>query len=168
MSDFVFFWKPNEKNGFMSQWYEAEIYIGGIKYINCEQYMMASKAMLFGDKEVYEKIMKEINPAKIKKLGKEVRNFDERKWNLHKYRIILEGNFAKFSQNDDLLSLLFETEDAILAEASPYDRIYGIGMKADNPDVEDTYKWGENLLGSAIMAVRNMFLADEASCRSIL
>lgn len=168
MSDFVFFWKPDEKNGFMSQWYEAEMYIGRIKYINCEQYMMASKAMLFGDKEVYEKIMKETNPAKIKKLGKEVRNFDDRKWNFHKYRIILEGNFAKFSQNDDLLSLLFETEDAILAEASPYDRIYGIGMKADNPDVEDTYKWGENLLGSAIMAVRNMFLADEASCRSIL
>ncbi len=167
--DYIFFWKPKDKYGYMSQWYPAEMYVGGIKYANCEQYMMSQKALLFNDNsKVYAKIMKEMNPHNIKDLGREVKNFDERIWNLHKYRIILEGNFAKFSQNEDLLEMLFDTEDAILAEASPYDRIYGIGMSADNPNVEDTTKWGENLLGNAIMAVRNMFLADENTCRSIL
>lgn len=156
LKNFVFFWKPNEKNGYLSQWYPTEMYVGGIKYVNCEQYMMAAKAMLFEDLVTYYEIMKETNPHNIKKLGRTVKNFNERIWNQHKERIIFEANYAKFTQNSDLQDrLVQETGDAILAEASSYDRIYGIGMTIDNPDVKDISKWGENILGEAIMKVRN-------------
>lgn len=157
---YLFFWKPKEKNGYLSQWYSAEMYIGGTKYANCEQYMMAQKAILFNDKDIYHKIMITTNPSVIKNLGRKIKNFDEEIWDLHKKRIIFEGNFAKFSQNNNLLEKLLETKELILAEASPYDRIYGIGMKVDDPNIQDTSKWGDNLLGCTLMNVRNLLISD--------
>lgn len=169
MSNYIFFWKPKDKNGYLSQWYPAEMYIGGLKYVNCEQYMMASKALLFNDTAIFNnKIMNETNPSKIKDVGREVKNFDESVWNKHKDRIIFEGNLAKFSQNVDLLKLLLNTGDSILAEASPYDRIYGIGMKEDNPNIKNTSKWGQNILGNAIMNVRDLLRFDERILRSFV
>ena len=47
------------------------------------------------------------------------------------------------------------TEGAVLAEASPFDRIWGIGMDEDKAQKCESKKWrGDNLLGFAIMEVR--------------
>ena len=117
--------------------------------------MMAQTAVLFGDKEVLQKIMSADNPAVYKSLGRQIRNFDEKIWNEHKFDIVVNGNTAKFSQNPELLDFLLKTGDRVLVEASPYDRIWGIGLAKDTPDIENPFKWkGENLLGFALMEVR--------------
>ena len=63
----------------------------------------------------------------IKDLGRKVHNFDGTVWDKNKISIVLDGNLAKFSQNEKLKSMLLSTGDKILVEASPYDKIWGIG-----------------------------------------
>ena len=111
-----------------SQWYDCCFVVNGVQYHTAEQYMMAGKARLFGDKEVLQEIMEVGNPHKYKKLGRKIRGFEQTLWDTHKYEIVVEGNKAKFSQNPDLKEFLLSTGDAIIVEASPYDKIWGIGM----------------------------------------
>lgn len=161
-SDFVFFWNDNEENGFLSQWYHAQMSVDGVTYTSCEQYMMAKKALAMEDVEYYILIMHEKDPSKIKQLGREVRNFDTEKWSRIVPKIIYEGNLAKFSQNLDLRNKLFETGQALLAEASPVDTKYGIGLAADDPDAKDPSKWkGSNLMGETLMRVREALMRSE-------
>lgn len=73
-----------------------------------------------------------------------------------KYSIVLNGNWRKFSQNRDLREFLLSTGDSVLAEASPYDGIWGIRLAADAEDARNPLKWkGDNLLGFALMEVRD-------------
>jgi len=153
---FVFFWKEYLENGHFSQWYPAPFQVEGIRYFHNEQYMMAKKALLFGDTRTYNKIMKESEPAACKALGKSVANFNQQLWDSSKEEIIYNANYAKFSQNPELKAALLATGDAIIAEASPYDKIWGIGLKATDPESQDPMKWkGQNLLGKALMRVRD-------------
>lgn len=139
----------------LSQWYPCEFEAEGIKYTSAEQYMMAEKARLFGDEEIRAQILKTSDPAICKKLGRKVRNFNQERWNKNRENIARKGNFYKFSQNAKLREFLLSTGDKILVEASPRDRIWGIGMGKSNPDALDPAKWrGRNLLGFAIMSAR--------------
>lgn len=95
------------------------------------------------------------DPRKIKALGRKIANFDETIWCRHKYNIVVKGNFAKFSQNDKLKKKLLSTGNKIICEASPYDKIWGIGLSTSQTDVHDPSKCqGQNLLGRALMDVR--------------
>lgn len=158
---FILFWGHTENPGrvtkaCLSQWYPCRFEIEGIAYCCTEQYMMAQKAVLFGDRETYERIMESDQPKEIKALGREIRGFDQDKWDEYKYQIVLKGNIAKFSQNEPLKEFLLGTGDAVLAEASPYDRIWGIHLAMDNPLAMDLRSWqGENLLGFALMETRD-------------
>lgn len=159
---FIFFWghQPSKdgtitKTSF-SQWWRSSFSINIDTYCCMEQYMMAEKARLFKDVETLEKIMRSNNPKEIKVLGRQVRNFDENIWKKNRYSIILNGNYAKFMQNEDLRLFLISTKDSILVEASPYDKIWGIGMSANNENIENPLLWqGLNLLGFALMEVRD-------------
>ena len=118
--------------------------------------MMAKKAELFKDDEVLEKIIQCNSPAEAKKLGREVKNYDDKLWLENRYEIVKQGNFYKFSQNLDLKNFLLNTKDRVLVEASPVDPIWGIGMAEDHKDVLNPEKWkGLNLLGFALMEVRD-------------
>ena len=153
---FVFFWKLHHKNEEFSNWYPCDITIEGIKYFCVEQYMMAKKALLFGDLDIYQQIMKSADPGECKDLGKLVKNFVSSVWDKCKYEIVYNANYAKFHQNDDLMGKLIATGDEIMAEASPLDSIWGIGMAADNPNAKDPDLWnGENLLGNILMEIRD-------------
>ena len=89
-------------------------------------------------------------------LGRKVKNFDEKKWNETKYSIVFAGNLLKFSQDENLKDFLLSTKNDIIVEASPYDKIWGMGMSADDEFVENPTRWkGENLLGFALMEVRD-------------
>ena len=117
---------------------------------------MAGKAELFDDKETREKILASRSPKQIKELGRRVKGFEQATWYKAKFSIVLNGNWCKFSQNMELKAFLLSTGDAILAEASPYDGIWGIRMQADAPDSANPLKWrGQNLLGFALMEVRD-------------
>ena len=158
---FVYFWGHTPaKNGVtstcLSQWYDTAFEVAGVKYHTAEQYMMAQKALLFNDAEVYDEIMAADNPRDYKKLGRKIRNFDGKVWDMKKYEIVVEGNKAKFSQNDELKEFLLSTGDAILVEASPYDRIWGIGLYPAQAAKGTVDQWrGLNLLGCALMEVRD-------------
>lgn len=154
-SNFVFFWHEYGENGHFSQWYPAPFVVEGIRYFHNEQYMMAKKALLFGDTRTYNKIMAESDPATCKALGKSAANFNQALWDSCKEEIIYNANYAKFSQNSNLKVALLATGEAIIAEASPYDKIWGIGLKASDPNAQTPSKWqGQNLLGKSLMRVR--------------
>ena len=152
---YIFFWHEDEENGCFSQWYDAPFTIEGITYRSCEQYMMAKKALLFDDIKVYYAILAESSPKNCKKLGREIRNFDGKKWDACKEEIVYNANYAKFSQNSALKNELLATGSAVLVEASPYDSVWGIGMKATDFGANDPQKWkGQNLLGGILAKVR--------------
>lgn len=165
---YIFFWKhqPSATGGFtkscFSQWYSCEFIVDGVKYFTTEQYMMAQKALLFGDKATYAKIMEASHPKQFKALGRKIKPFDDAIWNEHKRKIVVQGNFAKFGQNEELKSFLLNTGNRILVEASPCDKIWGIGMSENDDNIENPHTWkGENLLGFCLMEARDM-LAENA------
>ena len=155
----VFFWKKDAKWGVFCQWKNSVFLDEDTKYHNCEQFMMAEKAMLFMDKfprdnqKVLEKIMKSTSPKAIKALGRQIRGFKEKIWKKHRYEIVVRGNLLKFSQNKDVLEKLLSTGEKNLIEASPMDRIWGIGYEERNA-LAHMDNWGSNLLGLALMDVR--------------
>ncbi len=160
-SDFIFFWHEYDENGCFSQWFQREFVVDDIVYLNCEQYMMAQKALLFNDRVNYNKIMRAASPVECKKYGRLVEGFDETIWQSKSEEIIYNGNYAKFLQNKDLKEKLLATGDKILAEASPYDKIYGIGMDDKNPDCVTPSKWkGKNILGNILMKVRENLISE--------
>lgn len=118
--------------------------------------MMAAKARLFNDAEMEKEILKAATPNQAKALGRKVKNFDPKLWDEHKCQIVTQGNLLKFSQNQKFKDFLLSTGDKVLVEASPYDRIWGIGMLETDSRVENPLLWnGENLLGFALMEVRD-------------
>ena len=140
-----------------SQWYESEFEVNGIKFLTAEHYMMAEKALLFNDKDIYEQIIKSSKAGKVKELGRQVKNFNQRIWEENRFEIVVRGNFHKFSQNPKLSEFLRNTNDRILVEASPVDNIWGIGLAQNNEDAKNPYFWnGLNLLGYALMETRDI------------
>jgi ribA/ribD-fused uncharacterized protein len=122
---------------------------------------MYQKAKLFNDEEIANKILNTSEPREQKKLGRLVKNFDEHVWDVAKEKIVKNGNYLKFSQNEDLKEYLCDTDPYELVEANKYDRIWGIGMFAHDPNILDTSKWGQNLLGKTLMKVREIFVVKE-------
>lgn len=158
--EFLFFWGHTAKDvitkSCFSQWFPCEFKENGITYQTAEHYMMAEKARLFDDEAILNKILKSAGPDQAKKLGRKVNNFDSHIWDEHKYDIVKKGNFLKFSQNPEFKEFLISTKDRIIVEASPYDRIWGIGMLENDPKAGSPSHWnGENLLGFALMEVRD-------------
>lgn len=129
-------------------------------FATSEQYFMYLKADLFGD----EKIKKEIlstptrSPKYHKSLGRKVRGFDQAIWDKEKRSIMKRAVKDKFANDNYLRSILLSTGDKILVEASPFDIIWGIGMREGKKNGAWTRvsNWrGENLLGFVLMEVRD-------------
>ncbi|AIQ15165.1 NADAR family protein [Paenibacillus durus] len=166
--EFVFFWghTPSsdgsvDKSCF-SQWWMCPFVIDGTEYSCAEQYMMAEKARLFKDDEMLAAILKAKHPMEMKAFGRTVSNFDKDVWESQCYGIVKRGSLAKFSQNPRLGDYLRSTKNRILVEASPRDRIWGIGMGQAHPDAENPMKWrGRNLLGFALTEARDELLQKE-------
>ncbi|RFS18900.1 DUF1768 domain-containing protein [Chitinophaga silvatica] len=160
--DFLFFWghTPDKENrvtkSCFSQWWLSDFLVDGILYPTAEHWMMACKAKLFNDRQIFEKILKTPSPSSVKSLGRKVSNFDAGVWDNQKFNMVVEGNYHKFSQHQPLKNFLLNTGNKILVEASPYDSIWGIGMSASHPDINNPENWkGRNLLGYALMVVRD-------------
>lgn len=157
----LFFWGHQQsKTGkitksCLSQWWMQDFSENGNVYCCAEQYMMAKKANIFGDYQTEKAIMVSRNPKVIKALGRTVRGFNQKTWDENKRNIVFNGNWLKFSQNKNLMDFLLSTGEKVIVEASPYDRVWGIGMSANNANVMRPDLWeGENLLGFVLMDVR--------------
>lgn len=155
---FTFFW-----NGVFSQWYPSPFKIMEVTYNCAEQFMMANKAILFDDRDIYDKIMKSRSPKEQKALGRQVKNFDAEKWNSIAKNIVYEGNKAKFEQNPDMYATLLATHGTTLVEASPYDCVWGIGLAENDPRANDRTQWrGTNWLGETLTNLRQDFIKQES------
>lgn len=159
---FLFFWGHTPKGGeavgkfVFSQWYPSPFTVEGVVYKTAEHWMMAQKAKLFGDEIIFQKIVNTNKPGEVKALGRKIVNFDDGRWNEHKYAIVCAGNVHKFGQDEALKKYLLGTGDQVIVEASPTDAIWGIGLSQDAVHVEDPTTWpGQNLLGFALMEARD-------------
>ncbi len=162
---FLFFWGHTQKNpdqidkSCFSQWYQSPFKVEDIIYHTAEHWMMAQKAFLFSDQEIFEKIIEAQNPGKAKALGRSVTGFDQKIWNENRVEIVINGNLHKFQQNPQLKEYLIQTHPRILVEASPVDNIWGIGIAQDNEKIQEVSAWqGLNLLGFALMEVRDLLM----------
>ncbi|MBO8188176.1 NADAR family protein [Streptomyces spirodelae] len=160
---FLFFWGNQRERdgsvgrGCLSQWWESPFPAEGHTFRSAEHYMMAHKAWLFGDDETAERILATLHPGEAKALGRQVRGFEEDAWREHRYGIVVRGNIAKFSADPELRSFLLKSRDRVLVEASPLDRVWGIGLAATDERAHSPSSWrGLNLLGFALMEARNM------------
>ncbi len=154
---FTFFWRQESP---FSQWHPVEFVVKGQRFMCAEQYMMHGKAVLFGDAQVAERILASSSPKMHKALGRKVSGFDEKRWVQERERIVYEGNHAKFTQNADLLQLLLATAGTELVEASPTDRVWGVGLSEEDPRIHDPAQWrGQNLLGKVLTRLREDLLA---------
>lgn len=146
--------------GCFSQWWPAPFVVDGETYATAEHWMMAEKARLFNDEAVLAKILLAKTPAEAKKLGRQVRGFVPEIWEASCFNIVVAGNQHKFGQHADLQAYLRQTGNRVLVEASPVDPIWGIGLAQDDPAALDPTCWtGTNLLGFALMAVRDQLRA---------
>ena len=159
---FVFFWghQPSPTGQLtascLSQWWPARFTVDGREFASAEHYMMWSKATLFGDTERADEILQARSPAQAKDIGRAVEGFDEDVWVDNWWRIVIEASVAKFGSDPKLATYLLGTARRVLVEASPVDKVWGIGLPADSDQAENPEQWrGLNLLGFALMEARH-------------
>jgi len=160
--EFLFFWGHIENKNYitkacLSQWYESPFIVDNTTYYTAEHYMMAEKARLFKNLELRKEIIETKKQGKVKELGRQILNFNQEMWDINKFQIVLKGNYHKFNQNQKLREFLINTKNKILAEASPLDSIWGIGLSIEDESIYNPKLWeGKNLLGFALMEVRDL------------
>lgn len=139
----------------LSQWWPSPFVVEGVSYATAEHWMMAGKARLFADAEAERRVLAAGHPSQAKKAGRLVRGFDEEIWARERFGIVVEGSVHKFASDPSLREFLLGTGERVLVEASPVDRVWGIGLAADDEAAADPERWrGPNLLGFALMAAR--------------
>ncbi|MER7055346.1 NADAR family protein [Streptomyces sp. NPDC000351] len=139
----------------LSQWWPSPFTVAGVEYATAEHWMMAGKARLFEDAEAERRVLAAAHPAGAKKAGRLVRGFDEAVWERERFRIVVEGSVHKFASDPALRAFLLAGGGRVLVEASPVDRVWGIGLAPDDEAATDPERWrGANLLGFALMAAR--------------
>ena len=158
---YLFFWGHRSRNpdyvdqSCLSNWFPSKFTVEGTEYLTAEQFMMAEKARLFGDEEVYGQVLESTTPGAAKSLGRKVKGFDESQWLSERFGIVTRGCEAKFTQNQKMKEFLQTTGTKVLVEASPVDKIWGIGLSLDDERATKPHLWnGLNLLGFALMEVR--------------
>ncbi|EMD32719.1 hypothetical protein CERSUDRAFT_87736 [Gelatoporia subvermispora B] len=192
--DYVFFWRTTDRAGWAAQWYKHAPFTATVElpapYGECtfafptaEHWMMAQKALLFGDLDAFWLVVgvedpipgpagsddarmrtyvdrqSPPGPKAAKALGRAVRGFDEQVWERERERVVREGNLEKFRQNAREREMLLGTGERMIVEASPRDRIWGVGFKEENA-MRNRERWGLNLLGKALMEVRAIMRAE--------
>jgi len=159
MGEYLFFYGHAEKNGekaCLSNFYPSVFTYQGFNFSSSEQFFMWKKALFFEDFKIAQDILEQDDPLKCKKLGRLVKNFNEKVWTENSKQIMEIAVYQKFSQNPTLKNFLLSTKDKYLVEASPRDRIWGIGMGENNPNAKCYKKWrGKNWLGEVLVNVRN-------------
>ncbi|MBB5891157.1 NADAR domain-containing protein [Kutzneria kofuensis] len=164
---YVYFWGHEPRRdgrigaSCLSQWWPAEFTVDGLTFPTAEHYMMHRKALLFGDEDTAARILRARHPNEAKTLGREVRGYDNEVWDANRFDVVVAGNLAKFGQHALLCRYLLGTSDRVLVEASPLDRIWGIGLTADDDRAASPSTWlGANLLGFVLMAVREQLVGE--------
>lgn len=154
----IYFYTVKNEFGYMSNFFKTNFVDDKGTPFNCsEQYFMYNKCKTFDpdNKPLLQAILTETSPSTIKSHGRHVQNFNDIIWKEKKYNIMVEALRLKFSQNETIKLKLLETHPKILYEAAPTDNIWGIGLAANTAVMTDKQKFGSNLLGKALMEIRD-------------
>jgi ribA/ribD-fused uncharacterized protein len=164
---YVFFWGHTPSGSgvvgaeCLSQWAPTPFTVEGTDFATAEHYMMWRKARLFGDDDACARVLKAGHPKQVKAIGQQVRGFTDELWQANRFDLVTDGNVAKFGQNPELRSFLLGTGSRVLVEASPMDRIWGVGLGVSDERVQSPEEWrGLNLLGFALMRARDILRAE--------
>ncbi len=171
--EFIFFWRiQGDTNGvltpgemqfkFLSQWYFSPFNAFNTHFKTAEHFMMYFKALHFaqgfhwqGNRDIAAEILQASTGEKAKNLGKTVKGLISGQWDEVSEFYVYAGNMEKFSQNPLLKQELLSTGNKFLAEASPYDKVWGIGLRDDEQNSKNPQQWqGANKLGYVLMMVR--------------
>lgn len=162
--DAVFFHSPEEKYGFLSNWFYSPFVLNNNHYTSAEQFIMHQKCLLFGDSISANTILETEYPEKQQYIGRNTKGYINNVWAGNRQLIAIQGLIGKFSQNEELKEKLFDTSDAYLVECAHTDKIWACGKRLDEPDRLDVSKWtGQNILGFSLMEVRRIL---RLSCNS--
>ena len=156
-AEILFFYRASHP---FSNFYPSKFVVDGLPFHWAEQYIMYRKALHFDDSDSAEKVMQAFSPADCKKLGRQVRGFDEASWARVREQVAFDTVLHKFQNNRKLRDVLLQTGSALLVEAAPADRIWGIGY-SEQDAMAYRFQWGENLLGLSLMRVRDVLRAQE-------
>ena len=165
--DYIFFYKD-----WLSNYQRTKIFvkINGKQHIftSTEQAFMYEKAMFFNDYETANLIYNNDNPAECRKLGRVVKGYDDKAWAEVRYDIFYKYNLIKYTQDKKLQEKLLDPkfDNKIFVEASPIDRIWGIGISEDNDPEYKEHEWGRNFLGKIITNIRNRIINDKINNNS--
>lgn len=172
--DYVFFWKGWLSNfwraPFIAEWQDGsnpleQVGVNPSQPFFCtEQYFMFMKACTFKDWEIAKKILKTTMPQEAKKLGQQVRGYKDDIWSAIRQQVMYDANWCKYTQNQDLKDKLLnpDWDGKHLVEASPYDRIWAVGLEETDPRILDPTQWrGQNLLGKVLDQVRDDLIKKE-------
>jgi len=150
----IYFW-----GSFLSNFIpkDLSIEVDGYKFNTSEQLFMYYKAKFFEDHDkALEIVTKGQEPWDAKRMGREVRGYDEEIWSEYREGAMYNAIINKFRSNDKLKQQLLDTGDKILVEGTPMDPIWGVMIKWDDDRILDEKNWkGQNLLGKVLMRVRN-------------
>lgn len=161
--EFIGFWHEYDEYGCFSNWYNAGFVYAGIRYSSVEQFMMYHKLLTFRQFGLADKVMATDDPAEAKQIGRtKFKEFDDKLWTRIRTTIVKRGVRAKFEQNPELREILLSTDNTVLAECSPYDQIWGIGLSPNDERIYDTSQWqGKNKLGRILMIIREELRQDK-------
>ena len=150
--EYIFYFGPESV---FSHWHKSLFVIDGIEYCCVEQFLMFNKAVLFMDFETAKKIRSSSSPQRHRYLGRQVTGFNKSAWQQCCLQYAAKANEAKFTQHAHLHKILEKTGNRRFAEASPYDRNWGIGLSLSNPNIYKRSSWrGKNLAGFALEQAR--------------
>lgn len=153
--DAIFFHKPEEPDGYLSNWYKSPFVLDGIHFSSVEQYIMYQKCKIFSDNDSANAILATNDPETQQTIGRNAKGFIQNVWLGTRQIIAMRGLYAKFTQNDDLKEKLLSTGNAVLVECAQSDRNWACGISLKSEDRFYANRWlGENNLGFALMEVR--------------
>ena len=160
-TDAIFFYRVGDAYGAFSNWAPTPFTVDGVSFSTAEQYIMYRKCLTFGDTVTAKKLLSSDSPKEQKALGREAAGYIDSVWAGIRQTVAIRGLYAKFSQDAELKRLLLGTGDAVLVECTSNDRIWACGLDRDDDDRLSADRWkGQNILGFALMEVRNMLRAE--------
>ncbi|EPB73790.1 hypothetical protein ANCCEY_07127 [Ancylostoma ceylanicum] len=139
----------SDKYVFSNHYPCRRLFIHGQRFTSTEQFYMWTKAKFCKDYSAANAILYLNDPKMIKQVGNQLENFDQHRWRKISWRVMMKAVMAK----------LFRTAGSVLAEASPHDNYWGIGLAIDDPNVADPTQWtGCNVMGEILMQIRDVLM----------
>lgn len=188
---YTYFWKSQS---IFSQWHPSKFIYKDITFSSAEQFMMYSKAKMFGADDIAQKIIDYNEKPLIKKFlngelsdtdicndkgmlrewdayqkaikdhGREVKNYVEAVWVEKRVPVVSVASREKYNQNPAYKAELMKCSGTQMVEASPYDKIWGIGLDQYKAEKIPADKWpGLNLLGNVLTDLCNSYQPELAN-----